>query len=317
MQVSFIIPLYNCLPLTQAMLASLQATLPAGLAHEIIFVDDGSTDGTRNWLATLREPPFRVVLNERNLGYAIGNNRAAAIARGELLVLLNNDLVLLPDWLEPMLDAHRRLQNRAGLIGNLQLDAKTGELDHAGIVINRTGKPVHLRKRPSALTVTLRPVAEVPAVTGACLLVARTLWQQLGGFDEAYVNGGEDIDLGFRARAAGKVNVVARRSVVRHHVSSSPGRKLRDEENSCRLARRWHREFIAAAAHATRDWCREYLAGVLVTPRSREYRLAIHACLHAMHLRAMPPQEAVASIEQGQAREFSRWDVLFGPAKAG
>src|SRR5687767_66385 len=103
MKVSFIIPLYNCLPLTQAMLASLQATLPAGLAHEIIFVDDGSTDGTREWLATLTAPPFRVLLNERNLGYAIANNRAAAVARGEFLVLLNSDLVLQPGWLEPML----------------------------------------------------------------------------------------------------------------------------------------------------------------------------------------------------------------------
>ena len=49
MVVSFVIPLYNCLPLTQAMLASLRTSLPAGLEHEIIFVDDGSTDGTRDW----------------------------------------------------------------------------------------------------------------------------------------------------------------------------------------------------------------------------------------------------------------------------
>src|SRR5206468_659098 len=114
------------------MLASLQATLPANLTHEIIFVDDGSTDGTREWLATLREP-IRVVLNERNLGYAMANNHAAATARGELLVLLNNDLVLQPHWLEPMLATHAALDERAGIVGNLQLNARTRELDHAGI----------------------------------------------------------------------------------------------------------------------------------------------------------------------------------------
>ena len=58
---------------------------------------------------------------------------AAAIARGEMLALLNNDLVLTPGWLEPILSAHASLgPTRAGLIGNVQLDAKTGALDHAG-----------------------------------------------------------------------------------------------------------------------------------------------------------------------------------------
>ena len=80
MTVSFLIPLYNCLALTQAMLASLRATLPAGLAHEIIFIDDGSTDGTRPWLASLTtDPAIRVVLQRENLGYAAANNPRANI----------------------------------------------------------------------------------------------------------------------------------------------------------------------------------------------------------------------------------------------
>ena len=163
MRVSFIIPLYNCLPLTQAMLASLQATLPAGLTHEIILVDDGSTDGTREWLKTLTGDPFRVVFNARNLGYAGANNRAAALARGEFLALLNNDLVLQPRWLEPMLRAHRRLGARAGLVGNVQLETKSGAVDHAGIVLNANGKPEHLRVRPNFVSRLLRPARVMPA----------------------------------------------------------------------------------------------------------------------------------------------------------
>src|SRR5882672_4219897 len=123
-QVSFVIPLFNNLALTRACVESLQATLPAGLAYEIILVDDGSADGTRAWLATLTAP-FRVVLNERNLGYAAANNRAVALAAGHYLALLNNDLILLSGWFKRLLRAHRSLGARAGLVGNVQLDARS------------------------------------------------------------------------------------------------------------------------------------------------------------------------------------------------
>lgn len=306
------VPLFNCLPLTQAMLASLQATLPPGLSHEIILVDDGSTDGTRAWLATLNDPRLRVVLNERNLGYAAANNRGAAIATGAFLALLNNDLVLLPRWLEPMLAAHAALRDRAGMIGNVQLDAKTGAVDHAGLVVNLTGKPVHARTRPPWLSRLVRPLRPVPAVTGACLVVARDRWEQLGGFDEGFVNGGEDIDLCFRARAAGLVNAVALRSVVRHHVSASPGRKARDEQNSYRLALRWGAALIASADDGTRTWCRHYLARALFEPKSREFRLALACCAYLGRLRRRPPPEAVAGVTRGLEGEFTRWQAMFG-----
>ncbi|MES2695238.1 MAG: glycosyltransferase family 2 protein, partial [Verrucomicrobiota bacterium] len=304
-RVSFIIPLYNCLPLTQAMLASLQATLPAGLAHEIIFVDDGSTDGTRAWLATLTAPPFHVILNERNLGYAAANNRATAVARGELLGLLNNDLVLQPGWLEPILEVHADLGARAGLIGNIQLEARTGAIDHTGIVVNEQGKPVHLRRLPPRAARRSRHVWNPPALTGACLFVDRALWQQLGGFDEGFMNGGEDIDLCFRARSAGRTNAVALRSVIRHHVSASPGRKARDEQNSHRLAKKWRNDFIAAADYGTRIWCREYLARTFVIPRSEEYRLVLAALAYLARVHRHPPAEAVAGVEAALQQEFA------------
>ncbi len=312
MLVSFVIPLYNCLPLTQAMLASLQATLPPGLAHEIILIDDGSTDGTREWLATRRDPPFRVRLNERNLGYAVGNNRGAALARGDLLVLLNNDLVLTPGWLEPMLAAHQQLRDHAGLVGNVQRDAATGAVDHAGLGLTPTAKPVHLRALPPWWIRTRQPVRPVPAVTGACLLLARPLWQQLGGFDEGYVNGGEDIDLCYRARAAGRVNVVALRSVIRHHVSASAGRKERDEQNSHRLAVRWHREF---AADALLPWCHDYLAQAIAGPRFRQYSAVFAVGAFLAGWRRTPPPAATAGVEHGIQQEFRRWTAMFAPGR--
>lgn len=307
-EVSFIIPLFNCLPLTQACVASLQASLPRGLAHEIILVDDGSTDGTRDWLRGLGAP-FRVVLNERNLGYAAANNRGAALARGRLLALLNNDLVLARGWLEPMLAVHRRLP-RPGVVGNVQRNLRTDRLDHTGIVFDHRGKAGHDTTYPVAAF--LRGWRRVPAVTGACLLIAADRWRELGGFDPGYVNGGEDVDLCFRALAAGCTNAVALRSVILHHVSASPGRKRRDEENSRRLTLRWRREI---AAQSVRAWARHHLATQWSGSRHPAGAAAALGLLaFVLGLRRTAPDLARAGVEQAIAAELARWDALLGAA---
>ncbi|MDB6126855.1 MAG: glycosyl transferase family 2, partial [Verrucomicrobia bacterium] len=269
MQVSFVIPLYNCLPLTQAMVTSLRNSLPAGLTHEIILVDDGSTDGTREWLTAIEKQgaPFRVVLNERNLGYAGANNRGAAEARGDFLALLNNDLILSPGWIEPMLAVHHTLSHHAGLVGNIQYHAQTGAVDHAGVFINHRGKPEHIVELPLFRRwLALDARQQVAAVTGACAMVRRSLFLELGGFDDGFANGGEDVDFCLRSRAGGFISVVALRSAVRHHISASPGRKLRDEQNSRRLTVRWRDELAQLGAHAS--WSRNYLESQWTSPHN-------------------------------------------------
>ncbi|HNC23436.1 MAG TPA: glycosyltransferase family 2 protein [Opitutaceae bacterium] len=315
MRASFVIPLYNCLPLTQAMVASLQASLPADLSHEIILVDDGSTDGTREWLRTL-DPArgFVVVFNERNLGYAGANNRGAALARGEFLGLLNNDLELSRGWLEPMLAVHGRLGASAGLVGNIQYNFRTGEVDHAGIYIDHRGKPAHLTSLPLLRRLyasdAWRPA---DAVTGACTLVRRELFVRLGGFDEGFANGGEDVDFCLRARAAGHVTALALRSAVRHHVSASPGRKLRDEQNSRRLTLRWRDELARLAARSS--WCGHYLESRWTSPHDpADYDLAAQALAYELHLRRTPPPAAYAAMQSAIAHEIDRWNQLLGAA---
>jgi O-antigen biosynthesis protein len=288
------------------MAAGLQETLPGGLEYEVILVDDGSTDGTRDWLATL-EAPFRVILNERNLGYGGANNRGAAVARGKFLALLNNDLVLSPGWIEPMLDAHARLESRAGVVGNVQLDARTGAVDHAGIFINHKSKPEHDRTPGWKLRLAsrFRPLRCMPAVTGACVLVGHDLWRELGGFDEGYVNGCEDVDLCLRAAAAGRRNVVSLRSVVRHHVSTSPGRKGRDEANTYRLTLRWR---ATLAELGIRSWCRHHFETYLPDPRDfPDPAFTRQVALYLVRLRRTPPPRAYAGMDAAIGVEIERW----------
>ena len=289
------------------MVTSLQDTMPPRLVYEIILVDDGSTDGTRAWLATLTAP-FRVVLNQRNLGYAGANNRGAAVAKGELLVLLNTDLVLTPHWLERMLDAHRQLQASAGVIGNVQRDASTGAVDHCGVFINAKAKPEHEVDLPPAWIRLLMPIRRVPAVTGACALVSREIWERLGGFDEGFLNGGEDMDFCFRVRALGLHNAIALRSVIRHHISSSPGRKRRDEQNSQRLALKWRSELEQLAL---RQWCWSYLRRDWTSPNNAaDYASARAALSYALHLRRTAPTLAVDGIRAAMDLELERWTKL-------
>lgn len=302
MKVSFIIPLFNGLPLTQAMLDSLRATMPANLKHEIILVDDGSSDGTREWLKTPATSD-RVLLNERNLGFAATCNRGAAAAAGELLFFLNNDLVMLPGWLEPMLAAFERFP-RAGLVGNVQRNYATGAVDHAGVFFDHKGKPTHLTR--SGWTAWRESVA----VTGACFGIRRVTWRQLGAFDEAYMNGGEDVDLALRAIEAGFTNHVALRSVVLHHVSASVGRKLRDEQNTRRLFRRWHH---LIAAHITRHCAHDCLLASWEEPRDyADPALARDAALHWLGLRASSRlhQAALTRLDY----EEQRWSHLLDGA---
>jgi GT2 family glycosyltransferase len=306
-RLSVITPLFNCLKLTQAMVASLRETIPATIGYEIILVDDGSTDGTREWLSGLGQP-FRVILNESNMGFAAATNRGAAAARGEILALLNNDLVFRRGWLRPMMRALSSLGRHAGLVGNVQLDAGTLEVDHAGIVVNQKCKPEHDRTPPTRLEKVLRPVRRVFAATGACVLVRKETWMRLGGFDEGYVNGCEDIDLALRASEAGLVNAVALRSSVLHHVSSSPGRKARDEANTLRLVLRWR---YRLALFSAREWTWNHFLGIVPEPRDfTDTAEAWGTVFYLLRLRRMPPDDALAAMNAAIDGELARWQKM-------
>lgn len=304
--VSVVVCLHGCLPLTQAMLRSLASTWPASVSHELILVDDASQDATREWLARLPVgPQQRVILLDTNHGYAVANNRGAQAATGRHLLFLNNDLEFAPGWVEPLFRAHARLGASAGITGNVQRRWDSGAVDHAGIRFGPKGKPEHVRDLPFR---TQGRFERTDAVTGACFLIDRDLWQQLGGFDERYRNGCEDIDLCLRARALGRSVGVALDSCVRHHVSASPGRRDHDEENTRRLFDRWS---DAIASLAVRRWAADELDRTWTSPRSPQTALAaLHLLLFRTGLRRTAPAAAWEGIRRALEAERTRWREL-------
>ena len=112
-EVSFVIPLYNHLGLTQECLSTLEKSIPSSINYEIVLVDDASSDGTRDAITNLHISRYHIILNEENRGYAHSNNIGVKAAKGRFVCLLNNDLEFSPGWLEPMFDAFAKCETRA------------------------------------------------------------------------------------------------------------------------------------------------------------------------------------------------------------
>ena len=147
-------------------------------------------------------------------------------------------------------------------------------------------------------------------MTGACCVLRRDLFLELGGLDESFHNGGEDVDLCYRIRARGMRVMVANRSVIQHHISASPGRKDRDEQNSRRLCRKWRAELIV---DGTSCWPRAYIEEHWLEPRRYDTRLLWQAFLRWLGLIRRPAQEALAVVERNMIREEAHWMNTLGP----
>ena len=217
-KVSVIVLTYNNLPFTQACLHSLEANTQYP-NWELVLVDNGSTDGTPDFLAAYAasNPHAKLIKNEDNLGFAAGNNRGLEAASGELLVILNNDTYVTPGWLLD-LTRHLRKDPNLGLVGpvtnNIGNEAKI-DLQYADMQEMQVVAQAYTSSRAGEML-------DLPVVAFFCAAMPRTLYEKLGGLDERFGLGFfEDDDYCQRVRKAGLRVAVAEDVFIHHHLSAS------------------------------------------------------------------------------------------------
>ncbi len=237
-----VIPTYNGAHLLTTCLESLFAHPPERCEMEVVLVDDASTDRTVERFADYA-PALTLVAHKDNKGFAIScNDGAAAAGRVDFLVFLNNDTVPLPGWLDALVDEVIE-DPEVGAVGS-KLLYPDGTVQHAGVIIGQDLWPRHLYAGFPGDHPAVDRSREVAAATAACLLVRRESFETLGGFDTAYVNGYEDVDLCLRMAEERdeKVRYCARS--VLYHLESvtrwSEERSAGVEHNSRFFSERWH-----------------------------------------------------------------------------
>ncbi len=219
--VSVIVVNWNGRHLLESCLASLAAQTLSPL--EVILVDNGSEDGSADWVAS-HHPEVRLVRLDRNYGFCGGNNAGIRVAKGEYFALLNNDAEAEPRWLERL---RATMREHAGLGA---CDSKVyfyeprdliwasgADYSVAGSVVQRG------YLQPDGGSNGAGP-AEVFVAVACAVMYRRSALDHVGLFDEDFFSGYEDVDLSFRLQAAGYGIVTVPDAIVYHKVSATSRR---------------------------------------------------------------------------------------------
>jgi glycosyltransferase involved in cell wall biosynthesis len=209
---------------------------------EIIVIDHESDE--QETIALLqeaaRDPRVRVMPYQGEFNYSDMNNKAVALARGELIGLVNNDIdVIAPDWLTEMVSLAIRPEN--GAVG-AKLLYPDGRVQHAGVIVGLGGGAGHIfataQGNEPGYFGCLQLTSNFTAVTGACLVVRKSLFQEVGGLNAVDLKVAfNDVDLCLKIAARGYLNVWTPHALLYHHESPSRGLDHEDPVKNARSQR--------------------------------------------------------------------------------
>ena len=243
-QVSIVIPVYNQFEFTYHCVESIMKN-SGDITYEIIIANDCSTDLTTQIDKIL--PGVNCITNEKNLRFLRNCNNAAKYAKGQYILFLNNDTQVQPNWLEPLVTLIES-SDEIGMVGS-KLIYPDGLLQEAGGILWRDGSAWNFGNRQNPALPQFNYVKQVDYISGAAIMLSRTLWEEIGGFDEHFAPAYcEDSDLAFTVRKMGYKVMYQPMSVVVHFegvsngTDTSSGQKKYQIENSIKFREKWAEE---------------------------------------------------------------------------
>jgi N-acetylglucosaminyl-diphospho-decaprenol L-rhamnosyltransferase len=209
LDLSIIVLNWNTRQMLADCLSSVEAAA-ANLAYEVIVVDNGSTDGSQ---AALRQrfPGVCLIQNDENVGFARANNQGMSASQGRYMLLFNSDAVATPDAVQSLLSL-ARAEPRAGIVGAQLLNPDGSfQASHTSfptlwqefLMLTGLGRLLHGQWYPSHGPEEDRGSQTVDCVEGACMLVRREAFEDVGGLDEGYFMYAEEVDWCYAMREEG------------------------------------------------------------------------------------------------------------------
>jgi len=210
------------------------------IRYEIIVIGDFSTDSSVNYLIGTLEKiapkvPFQLIQNQVNESFSKANNKAVKQAKGKYIVLLNNDVEPLSGWLNYLLYSAEQIDNIGSVGARLiypyrkpvrfrnpfkKHQDRSCKIQHSGIAFKNEGsqfRPYNIGNGHSVDDPDILQSRQKIALTAACLLIPKAVYLEVGGLDESYHYGGEDVDFGLKLHNAGYINYYCAEAVLYHH----------------------------------------------------------------------------------------------------
>lgn len=217
--VSIVLPVYNQFPFTYNCLRTISETC-MDVPYEVILADDNSNDETVK--ITEKVSGLIVVRNDENQRFLLNCNHAAQKAKGKYILFLNNDTEVQANWLQSLCEVIEADES-VGMVGSKLIYAN-GQLQEAGGILWADGSAWNYGHGDDPEKSEYNYVKEVDYISGCSMMIRRSLWEEIGGFDERFVPAYcEDSDLAFEVRAHGYKVIYQPNSVVIHHEGISNG----------------------------------------------------------------------------------------------